>query len=221
MALWRFGSPWPEETLRACLRELSNHKLNFDVPLDQMTPERGWTVDGVDEPIAVEPPGPPLEQGPFANARRALISYRFSDRRIVVGHFNPNAPLKGRNMLLEIKVFGLRFLNGVRVTTVRDETDGQRTSFGYRYDTLNGHIEQGFEWFLLSKRHETGEIRFRIQAHWRTGDFPNWWSRVGFLLVGARCRERWRRQAIARLRKLSRRVGVRSSESASPPAVMS
>ena len=25
--------------------------------------------------------------------------------------------------------------------------------FGFRYDTLEGHIEQGFEWFLLQKRH--------------------------------------------------------------------
>jgi uncharacterized protein (UPF0548 family) len=205
LALWRFGSSWSDAKLRARLNELSRLEVNFDLPPEQMTTEHGWTVDGVDERIGVEPPGPPLENGFFASAKRALISYRFSDRRIVVGHFDAKAPLQGRNMLLEIKVFGLRFLNGVRVSTVRDETDGQRTSFGYRYDTLEGHIEQGFEWFLLSKRHETGEIRFRVQAHWRMGEFPNWWSRVGFLVVGARFRERWRRQAVARMQRLARR----------------
>jgi hypothetical protein len=78
----------------------------------------------------------------------------------------------------------LRFLGGVRVHTVRDEADDTRTSFGFRYDTLEGHFEQGFEWFLLSKRHASGEVRFRIQAHWRMGDFPTWWSRLGFLVLG-------------------------------------
>jgi uncharacterized protein (UPF0548 family) len=136
----------------------------------------------------------------FATGKRALIDYDFSDRSIVVGHFDPRAPLEGRDMLLELKVFGFRFLSGVRVHTVRDESDEHRTSFGFRYDTLQGHIERGFEWFVLSKNHETGEVRFRIEAHWRLGKFPSWWSRLGFLLLGARLRERWRRRAVTYLR---------------------
>jgi uncharacterized protein (UPF0548 family) len=169
-----------------------------------MMPEHGWIVDGDDQPLGYEPPGPPRPDGLFARAKQAIVNYDFSDPRIAVGHFDPQAPLQNRDMLLEIKAFGLRFLGGVRVHTVRDEQDEQRTSFGFRYDTLEGHFEQGFEWFLLSKHHASGEVRFRIQAHWRMGDFPTWWSRLGFLVLGESSRARWRRRAAARLRRLAR-----------------
>jgi uncharacterized protein (UPF0548 family) len=204
-ARWRFGRGWSEEELRAYVAELRHARPNFDERPERMTPERGWTVDGDDQPIGYEPPGPPLLDGPFARAKQAIINYDFSDPRIAVGHFDPSAPLDGREMLLEIKTFGLRFLGGVRVHTVRDEGDEHRTSFGFRYDTLEGHFEQGFEWFLLSKSHASGEVRFRIQAHWRMGDFPTWWSRLGFLVLGESSRARWRRQAVARLRRMARR----------------
>src|SRR5207248_6761323 len=126
-----------------------------------------------------------------------------SDPRIVVGHFDPQAPLVGRNMLLEIKCLGFRFLNGVRVHSAREDQDHRRSIFGFRYDTLEGHIEQGFEWFLLTKDHESGAIWFKIEAHWRLGQFPNWWSRVGFRLIGERYRALWRRRAPERLRDLA------------------
>jgi uncharacterized protein (UPF0548 family) len=201
---WRFGRGWSEHELRAVLHELRGLSVNFDTPVERMTRQYGWTVDGADRPLGYEPPGPPLDDGLFVRAKQAITNYDFSDPRIVVGHFDPRRPLAGRDMLLEIKVLGFRFLNGVRVHTVRDESHEQRTSFGYRYDTLVGHIEQGFEWFLLSKRHETGEVRFRIEAHWRLGTFPNWWSRVGFLLLGERFRHVWRKRAVSRLRRLAR-----------------
>ena len=78
---------------------------------------------------------------------------------------------------------------------VREEVEHGTTLFGFRYDTLEGHIEQGFEWFLLTKDHATGGIHFRIEAHWRLGDFPNWWSRLGFLLIGEHYRRLWRHRA--------------------------
>ena len=202
---WRFGRGWSEAELRAYLAELREARPNFDERPERMTPEHVWTVDGDDRPIAHEPPGPPLPDGPFARARRAMINYDFSDPRIVVGYFDPSGPLANREMLLEIKSFGLRFLAGARVDTIRDEADEHRTSFGFRYETLEGHFEQGVEWFLLSKNHASGEVRFRIQAHWRMGDFPTWWSRLGFLVLGESSRARWRRQAVARLRRLAYR----------------
>ena len=81
-------------------------------------------------------------------------------------------------------------------------------------------MEKGFEWFLLTKDHLDGEIRLRIEAHWRLGDFPNWWSRLGFLLIGSHYRELWRRRALGRLRRLaamrSQEPGVRSQEGLAP-----
>jgi uncharacterized protein (UPF0548 family) len=106
-------------------------------------------------------------------------------------------------MLLEIKVFGLHFLGGVRVQAVRDETSEDETNFDFRYDTLEGHFERGFEWFLLTKDHSSGQVWFKIEARWQAGDFPNWWSRIGFALVGERFREIWRRRAVKRLRQIA------------------
>ena len=204
MARWRIGRNWPEADLRSYLDELPDLAVNFNTQPEHMTAANGWTVDGADQRIGYEPSGPPLPNGLFTRAKDAVAAYEFSDRSIVTSHFDRAAPLLGRDMLLEIKVLCFVFLNGVRVRAVRDESDGQRTSFGFRYDTLEGHMERGFEWFLLSKRHETGEVRFRIQAHWRPGDFPNWWSRLGFLMLEERLRERWRRLAVRKLRELSR-----------------
>src|SRR4051794_35237332 len=110
---WRFGQGWSEAELRTYLAELREARPNFDESPERMTPENGWTVDGDDQPLGHEPPGPPLPDGLFARARQALINYDFSDPHIVVGHFDPQAPLLHRDMLLEIKTTGLRFLGGV------------------------------------------------------------------------------------------------------------
>jgi uncharacterized protein (UPF0548 family) len=214
MSLWRFGPGWSEERMKDYLAELTRRSVNFDVPPEEMTDVNGWKVDGIDAVIGCEKPGPPEPGGLFERAREALMNYDFSDPLSVEGHFDPRSDFIGRNILLEIKVMGLRFLNGARVHSVRDEVGKTGTIFGFRYDTLEGHIERGYEWFLLTKDHETGEIRFKIEAHWRLGDFPNWWSRLGFKLIGEHFRELWRREAPLRLKRAAER---RVTEPAPPP----
>ena len=189
--------------MRSYLAALKDRPVNFDAPIEQMTAEHGWTIDGSDDEIGTEPPGPPTPDGVFARAQQAIINYDFSDPAIVMGHFDPATPVKGRDMLLELKVLGFRFLCGVRVHSVREEYDHDTTYFGFRYDTLVGHVEQGFEWFLLTKDHATGGIHFQIQAHWRPGTFPNLWTRAGFLLIGEHYRTLWRHRAPERLRKVA------------------
>jgi uncharacterized protein (UPF0548 family) len=191
--------------MKAYLAELSRRQVNFTEDPANMTAENGWTVDGGETGLGHEPPGPPLPDGLFAKCRQGLINYDFSDPAIVEGHFDPQDPFVGRNMLLEIKCLGLHFLGGTRVHGVRDEVGEKGTVFGFRYDTLEGHIERGFEWFLLTKDHESGEVRFKIEAHWRLGDFPNWWSALGFKLIGERFRARWRDEAPLRLQRLAQR----------------
>ncbi|QDV33471.1 DUF1990 family protein [Tautonia plasticadhaerens] len=201
---WRFGRGWSEGELQAMLAALSDRPVNFDEPADRMTVAHGWTVDGSHDSLGVEAEGPPEPDGIYQRARQGVINYDFSDPSIVVGHFDPDAPALDRDMLLELKVLGFRFLGGCRVTEVREQTQQGFTVFGFRYDTLAGHIERGFEWFLLTKDHLSGEVHFQIEAHWLLGDFPNWWSRVGFLLIGERYRHRWRVRAPERLRRLAR-----------------
>ena len=209
VAPWRLGPTWPATTLRAHLRALNDRPVTFDVAPSRLMPEEGWIVDGIDARIGREPPGPPLADGTFARARRAIVAYEFSDPRLVRGHFDRTAPLLGRNMLLEAKVVWLRFLVGVRVAEAREARDDGRSVFVFHYDALDGHVVRGAEWFMLAKDHRTGALRFRIEAHWRHGRFPTWWSELGFRLFGRSYRALWRRLAVRRLRRLARAASPR------------
>lgn len=203
MSRWRYGRGWSETELKEYLAQLRDRSVNFEVPVEEMVPANGWTVDGSHDCLGQEPAGEPAPDGLFERAKKGIVNYDFSDPRIVQGHFDPLAPLVGREMLLEMKVLGLRYLGGVRVHSTREECDERRSLFGYRYDTLQGHMERGYEWFLLTKDHRTGEVWFQIEAHWRLGDFPNWWSRLGFHLIGENYRRLWRHAAPRRLRELA------------------
>lgn len=199
----RYFRGWSEAELEELLKRAESLPCNFSATQEEMTRERGWNHYFSDSVIAMEPPGPPEPEGPFARARVAVANYEYSDPGIVVGHFDPNVPLLGRRMLLELKVLGQHYLCGVVVGAVREEADDEETVFGFRYDTLEGHFEVGSEWFLLTKRHASGEVHFRVSAYWRTGHFPNWWSRLGFRLIGHRYQEKWHRRAHARLSLLA------------------
>ena len=191
---WRAVKGWSPEALRARVDALGTQR-NFDAVEEEMTADRGWHHYHSESVIARERDGDDC----FARACTALANYQFSDPSIVVAHFDPKAPLLGRRILLEVKVLGLRYLCAALVSRVREEP----RAYGFRYDTLHGHIEQGMEWFLLTKD-EQGDIRFRIEARWRQGELPNWWSRVGFQLLSARYQRRWHLEAHRRLSRLAR-----------------
>jgi uncharacterized protein (UPF0548 family) len=108
----------------------------------------------------------------------------------------------GRRILLEIKVLMLHYLCPALITHVRDERTDDSRVFGFRYDTLEGHIERGVEWFTLTKN-ANGEIRFRIEARWRRGELPNWWSEIGFTLLSGRYQRKWHRAAHERMSLLA------------------
>ena len=172
------------------------------VPLEAMRPEDGWRVERSEACIAREPPGAPRAGGAFARARQAVAAYAFSDPAIVEAHFDPCAPLRGRRMLLELKVLGLHYLCGVVVTDVRDEHDGERSAFGFRYDTLAGHVERGAEWFLVEQDHATGIVRLVIESRWQRGELATPWTRVGFSALAPAYRALWIHRAQEHLREL-------------------
>ena len=201
MADWRFLTGWSDAELERRLEARRGLTLNFD-PDAAERQDPGWRRYATETTVGMEGPGPPEPGGPFERAWEAVVRYEFSEPEIVTGHFDPDEALYGRVMLLELKAMGFRFLAGTRVGAIRDESSDHQTVRGYRYDTLAGHIEAGREWFLLTKSHATGEIRFRIAAQWRPGDFPNAWSRIGFKLIGRRYQRRWVRRAHERMRRI-------------------
>ena len=196
MAEWRLGRGWSEAVLAARLAGLRGLPTNFRLAYEEMTPENGWSLYHSEAIVAREQPGVPAASGPFRRAATAVENYQFSNPRVVVGHFDAGSSLLGRRMLLEmVALRTLHYLAGVVVGAVRDEGGNERHVFGFRYDTLEGHIERGSEWFLLTKDHASGEVRFRIEAAWQPGDFPNWWSRLGFHLLAPGYQRRWHHQA--------------------------
>lgn len=200
MAEWRFGRGWSEAELRA---RVDDAKRLGGYPSEE---PRHWRRYHTETVLAVESPGPPEPGGPFERACAAVERYTFSDPAIVRPHFDPTTPLEERHVLLELKVrgFGLRYLTPVSVGAVREERGEERSCFGYRVDTLPGHLERGSEWFLVEKRHASGEVRFRIEAWWHAGDFPNAWSRVGFTFLAPVYQRLWHRRSQARLARLVR-----------------
>jgi len=185
MTEWRLFRGWSAEELRVRLERLAGVPRNFEARDEEMTGDRGWHHYQSDA-LVYRSEDPEA----FARARVAVANYQFSDPAIVVAHFDPKGNLLGRSILLEIKVFGLRYMCSARVTEVRDEPG----AFGFRYDTLEGHIERGMEWFLLT-RDIDGSIRFRIEARWQRGRMPNWWSRVGFSVLSGFYQRKWHRRA--------------------------
>lgn len=203
---WRFGRGWSDSELNARLNDL--HAVDIGFPLTGPESQEGtnWRRYYSESIIAKENPGTPGKA--FDIAWKAITEYQFSDPGIVMGHFRSGQPLLHRSMLLEIKVLGLRYLCGARVGAVRNHSDAEKTEFGFRYDTLKNHIEVGSEWFFLTKKHETGEIWFRISASWRPGHFPNWWSHVGFEFLGRRYQLAWHRLAYLRMREIANTDGA-------------
>lgn len=202
MTEWRFGRGWSDAELTHRLARARRSSRNFTASLAEMTPEQGWARHFSEATIAREPAGPPSAGGLFERAWPLIERYAFSDPRIVQGHFDASDSLQGRVMLIEARVLGLRYLAPVVVAAVRNVSMPERSERGFRYDTLEGHFERGSEWFILAKDHASGTITFRIHAGWQRGDLPNWWSRLGFRLLGLRYQRAWHRLAHLRLRAL-------------------
>jgi uncharacterized protein (UPF0548 family) len=201
----RLGSGWTAAELVEHLEGLGDLDRNFDVAsMEEMTRSAGWRAQSSEALVARESPGRPLRSGPFAKAKEAITSFAFSDPSIVRAHFDPRAPLLGRRMLLDLQAFGVHCLCGTIVSAVLEEEKEGRSAFGFRYDTLQGHPERGLEWFVVTKDHDSGEVRFRIRSRWRDGEFPNWWTHAGFLTLAPHFRRRWLRHAHERLARMIR-----------------
>jgi uncharacterized protein (UPF0548 family)/uncharacterized membrane protein len=197
--------PLPAGTIEAALQHVHALEPNFRDDPSSMIPQNGWNHVHSTSLLWREPAG-----DAFARARRALASFRFSDPRIVRAWFDRGAPLRDRRMVLELKAAaGVRLLCPVKVVHVRDE----ESAFGFAIDTLEGHIEQGREWFLLERDPATGEVRLRIEAAWRAAHFPSWWAWLGFELLGRRYQRAWHRLAHVRLRK----IGLGAAADTHPP----
>jgi uncharacterized protein (UPF0548 family) len=193
--------------VRQELDELHGRPLNFD-PDDRAawTRANGWRIDDYCQPLGREAPGPPLSGGPWERARQLMLNYQFADPRIVRAVYSAEDPLEGRNMLLEVHFWGLRFRFGVRVSGVIDElrrVDGREVQvWGWSYGTLQGHLETGQMDYELRKWLDSGAVEFRIHVVSRSSRIGNPIIRFGFRLFGRREQVRFAKRACERMASL-------------------
>ena len=195
-------------------------ELNFEPqPLERYTPERGWHADALSQRLPGESPGPPEPDGPWEVARRLVTDYRMADPAIVRATWDASAPLLGREMLLELRLYRLLSVHaGVRVTRVWDEDRPEARVFGYEYATLQGHVEQGRMDYEVYKWHDDGAVEFRLHAHSRASHEGLPWVRLGFRLFGRREQVRFYLRCCERMARLTaRELGL--PDEPPPPAV--
>ena len=110
-------------------------------------------------------------------------------------------------MLLEIRFVMLRAHVGVRVTAPYEKirtVDGRDARvFGWAYQTLHGHFEQGEMHYQLWKWLDDGSVEFRISAYSRPAKSGRLWLRLGLRLLGRRQQLQFYRTACRRIRRLT------------------
>jgi hypothetical protein len=199
------------------LKALDTRRVNFPLGSpEEFTPENGWHVDDFRQPLPSEPPGEPTADGSWQIARRLARNYDFAEPSIVSAYFDPEHPLERRNMLLQLRFYGLRYWVGVRVGDVYDEVRdiGERSArvWGWNYRTLEGHVEQGQMDWQVWKWLDDGAVEFRIHAFSRAAERGNLFVRLGFRLIGRREQLRFLRETCRRMARLTaERLGVPAS----------
>jgi uncharacterized protein (UPF0548 family) len=191
------------------LARLSSVGLNFD-PARAGRPEHGWRRDERLQALPAEAPGPPERHGSWEIAKRLMAGYEFADPSMVMAYYDPDAPLLGRDMLLEVRYGWLRLHVGCRVADVY-ESDGDIAGrrahvWGWSYRTLHGHFEQGEMHWEVVKWRASGEVSFRIHSYSRAAPVRNPLVRIGFRLVGRREQMRFMDATCRRMRRLTEEV---------------
>lgn len=191
---------------REMLAEIARWPINYDpdAPHDEA---HGWRIDDYCEPLPSEPPGPPVAGGPFERCQTLLREYKVADPKMVKAVYDEDAPLQGRNMLLKFRFGPIRFRAGCRVGDVTDEErteDGRPVRvWGWAYQTLQGHFEQGQMNWEVWKWTDTGEVQFRIHSYSRGTKAGNPILRLGFRLVGQKQRRIYLTHACERMASLA------------------
>lgn len=192
----------------ARLRDLADRRPNFDPEncIDRAGRD-SWHHDDMVEPLPGEASGAPAEGGSWQVARKLMDAYQLADPGVVTATYDEERPLAGRDMLLRIAFKGLRFWVGVRIGRGYEETrelEGRQVRvFGWSYDTLEGHFEEGRMHYELWKWLDTGEVEFHLRAVSRPARRGPLVIRLGFRLFGRTQQLRFYRQVCRRVRRLT------------------
>lgn len=192
-----------------------DRRVNFD----SREVDASWSHDRQSTVVGREPPGPPEPGGVWETACRLVADYEMADPAIIRAVYDPTVPLEGRDMVLEGRFLALRFYMGVRVTSVVDEQQHGAHSWGWAYETLEGHLERGRMSYMVIKHDDSGEVEFVISAYSEHSPRLNPVLRLGWMLFGRRHQLRFYRQCGRRMVRLVHQH--RSGRRAMPQRLMS
>ncbi len=203
----QLGPPWlTRGEVRAQLERIHDLDLNFD-PAGLSSIEReAWHVDDYRRTLRPEPPGEPIPAGSFETAKRLLREYEFADPKRIRAYYWSDAPIEGRDMLLEIRYLALRVRVGVRIGAIFDEireVAARRVRvWGWAYRTLQGHLERGQMDYQVWKWLDTGEVEYRIHAVAQAAETRSPILDLGFRLVGRHQQVLFARRCAERMEQL-------------------
>ena len=194
-----------ELDVQAELQRFHDAPENYELEGDP-SPDQGWTFDTYTLVLPREAPGDPVPGGTFEIACELVRGYEFADPRIIQAVFLPDDDLQDRTMLLKGRFLFLRFLMGVRVVKVVDETgeeDGRPIRvWGWCYRTLAGHLEAGEMCYRVVKMLDDGDVQFRVTRYVRSEAIPNPVVRFGWMTFGRYMQVVFVRRSLARMRRL-------------------
>jgi uncharacterized protein (UPF0548 family) len=202
------GPPWLAwgDDAQAELERIHDLDCNFDPEALSTVEVDAWHVDEYCRSLSSEPAGEPTRSGSFETAKHLIRDYEFADPKRIRAYFRADAPLEGRDMLLEIRYLGLRVRVGVRVGVVFDElrevAERPVRVWGWAYRTLQGHLERGQMDYQVWKWLDTGEVEFRIHAVAQKATSRNPILNLGFRIVGRREQVRFARNCAERMERL-------------------
>lgn len=188
--------------LPAELAALARRRINYDEADAPSGQDPGsWHVDESTAWLAREKPGAPEPGGAWDIACTLVRHYEFADARLIRAVYRPDVELMGRDMLLEGRFWGLRFHMGVRVTQVVDVSRDDERIWGWGYQTLEGHLEQGKLIYEVVKSVPTGAVELVLSAYSRPAPISNPLIRTGFGVFGRHMQLRFYAEVGRRLRR--------------------
>lgn len=193
----RFGAVDP----LTALASLHGRRLNYD-RTEVRRPD--WDFDVHRSAIADEAPGAPAPGGPWEVACELVRDYEFIPPRLVRAVYDRRTPFLGRDLLLEGRFAGLRFVMGVRITSLIEESDGEQDVWGWGYETLQGHLERGEIVYRVIKHRDTGRVEFAVSSHSQADPQLEPILAAGWALFGRRTQLRFHREIGHRIRRLVR-----------------
>jgi uncharacterized protein (UPF0548 family) len=186
--------------VRAAVDALRGRRLNYEVA-EVRAPQ--WRFDEHRHELGVEAPGEPVPGGVWERACEVVAEYGFTPPELLHAHYRRDRPLLGRDLLLVGRFSLLRFAMGVRITDVEEIGDAGHRSWGWGYETLQGHIERGKVFYAVVKDLATGVVALEVSSHNQVNPRAHPVVRLGWRLFGRRTQQRFYRRVGERLRLLA------------------